>query len=351
MSFSTIRLSKSQLPAACAHCGEGFEPEWSLLNLGRRGNDKQATVVAHRVRDAYHGFSHPKCFKDAVQTRQAEGNHPQCFECRVDVEKVDGRSIVDPSATIDNSSKGMDDRGQLLRSTLSSDLAFSRDLYGRRDSMQNAVRRVLSTGEVFAQDRCAAAVAAGEHGHFDCIPILIHNGELTAYAIDRVFDLAMAQGHFATMKALLPLGVYEDRQVRALHLMASAWTCDLETLMVLLRQRRAEGRTFDSKTLDAAIAAATRSDCHALEKVRALLEFGGITAKGCMKAIEEAAKGSNAEVDRTREIIHLLLAKAELSGYAKSAAMMKALIKFRFALARDIGTSGPISGLFHRTLI
>jgi|GEM_PF-5569083 len=334
MSFSTVRLQKSQLPVACAHCAERFEAEWSLSNLGRSEEGKHVNISAHKVNGVYHAY-HPRCLKESVKAAQRKGEDPRCGVCHADMETIEGRALrdIDQSSLIYalerigcNSDPAIAERGHFLRLAAESPFAiFVKD-------KKTEIRNILSTGDVSIQDRSAAAISAFERKRYDCIPILINNGPLTANARDSIFAQAVWKQQWQIARALLPLGVSDEQQKIALPVIAAEG--DLETLNALLAARSEEGGgIFPQKVMDLSVVQASIRGNAAF--VKALLDHADLSEKGCAKAIHKAI-ACEQEPNQSREIVHLLLDKTKLSGCARSAAIVKALANGCFGIAYEL---------------
>jgi len=327
--FETVRLAKNELPPSCAHCHESFEAGWSLSNLGRSEQEKRVKVVAHKVDEAYHGALHPKCFRQMVEESLARDDDPRCAECHIELDQVDGKSVYDPKADVDESQEAVIQRGQLLQGCMMRTFHFP--FYA--SSKKNEVRKILSTGGVLVEDRSQAAINAVLYGNFDCLPLLLRNGHITQVARNQILDMLNPGTNGDLVRLLIPLGLSDQRQQRLL--VSIAQVGDLETLQALLDYKTQEGRGFPQEILDQAVEAASgRGD---LPLVRALLDFAEVSEAGCVAAIENAA-ASQVDSLYSREVVQLLLERAELSGYARSAAIAKAVAKLRLDIAWDVGT-------------
>jgi hypothetical protein len=241
------------------------------------------------------------------------------------VDRLDGRSIADPDAIIDNSPDAISRRGRMLLATLKCDIVFG------AFSKFHEIEIILAGGEVAPQALSQAAVLAAEQIEFDCIPLLLAKGPLSLYAKDRVAEIALERFDWPTFELMLPLGISENVQQQAL--LRLALFGDAKTLNALLIQMAKEGRLIPKSLFEEALLeTAGRGE---LSMVRALLDQELVlSSEGARKAICAALKG-DAGVNQARDIVHLLLNKIPLSGYDRTIALIQALAHARFDIALE----------------
>ena len=327
MSWATLRLPKTQLESQCHLCQRPYQAENSLSNAMRSNEEKKVKVIAHRVDGIYHAC-HPDCFWQNVQKVQYEGNNPTCGICREEIGTIDGRSVVDPEAVVDNRERTVKERGQILVATMQCDVIF-----GARSKRQE-IQKIFAQGKVPLQDLNRAAVIAAQKIEFDCIPDFLKMGPLFLSSRDIIVQYALDAFDWPTVRLLLPLGITDGKQETVLYRLAQYG--DLVTLNALIRQRAQEGRRFQPGTIE--VAASMTAERGEAEMTRALLDCQGksLTQEGLANMIQKAICSRDAESEQSREVVRLILDRTHLSGYSKVASIAYAFGKGRFGIAWDI---------------